>query len=318
MEKCPVCLSIDGHQLVRGRTRSDRFIFLQCAVCGPYCVDKFLIDDYLENPRTDLSRRIRGTLSHWIRLNENRSSEVVKLTEDIFSSVENNEFSLPTPDQAALSIVSFIGDHVQTNGERIAELPPEFHAIVGTSTRNMAIDLLLELKERGLVRASDGQPMLGISPYNFDLTLSGWEAYRQERKGKKVGGYGFLAMKFGDDRLESLVSGHLKPAIANLGYELVDMRDVAMAGVIDNIMRMRIRDANFVIADLTHGNAGAYWEAGYAEGLGKPVIYICEQEIFDQESTHFDTNHCTTVMWALSDPERFCSNLIATLKRSLI
>ena len=39
-----------------------------------------------------------------------------------------------------------------------------------------------------------------------------------------------------------------------------------------------IRDAKFVIADLTHDNNGAYWEAGYAEGLGKPVIYICEKE----------------------------------------
>ena len=39
-----------------------------------------------------------------------------------------------------------------------------------------------------------------------------------------------------------------------------------------------VRDAAFVISDLTHDNSGAYWEAGYAEGLGKPVIYICEEK----------------------------------------
>ena len=99
-------------------------------------------------------------------------------------------------------------------------------------------------------------------------------------------------------QLSTLVRDVVKPVITEeMGYELVDMRDVARAGIIDNIMRMQIRDAAFVIADLTHGNNGAYWEAGYAEGLGKPVVYICEQAVFDAKGTHFDTNHCTTVPW---------------------
>ena len=62
-------------------------------------------------------------------------------------------------------------------------------------------------------------------------------------------------------------------------------------------MRVKIRDAKFVIADLTHDNNGAYWEAGYAEGLGKPVVYICEKTKFEDKNngTHFDVNHCTTL-----------------------
>ena len=82
-------------------------------------------------------------------------------------------------------------------------------------------------------------------------------------------------------------------------------------------MRTQIRDAAFVLVDLTHDNSGAYWEAGYGEGLGKPVIYICEQNKFDTEKTHFDTNHCTTVAWSIGDPEPFVERLIATLRRSL-
>ena len=83
------------------------------------------------------------------------------------------------------------------------------------------------------------------------------------------------------------------------------MRDVSQAGIIDNIMRTQIRDAAFIIIDLTHDNAGAYWEAGYAEGLGKPVVYICERKKFETATTHFDTNHCTTVPWSIEDPENF-------------
>ena len=95
------------------------------------------------------------------------------------------------------------------------------------------------------------------------------------------------------------------------------MRDVATAGIIDNIMRMRIKEARFVIADLTHDNNGAYWEAGYAEGLGKPVIYICEAEKFEREKSHFDTNHCTTIPWSGDDPDTFRQQLSATIRRSL-
>ena len=50
-------------------------------------------------------------------------------------------------------------------------------------------------------------------------------------------------------------------------------------------MRERIRDAAFVLVDLTHDNPGAYWEGGYAEGLGKPVIYICEASKFGKENS---------------------------------
>ena len=125
-------------------------------------------------------------------------------------------------------------------------------------------------------------------------------------------------MKFGNPDLDFLVRDTVKPAIKDgIGYDVVDMRDVARAGVIDNIMRAQIRDSAFVIADLSDDNLGAYWEAGYAEGLGKPVVYICEKSKFDEDGTHFDTNHCTTLFWSNDGLEKFGKELIATLRRSL-
>ena len=150
-----------------------------------------------------------------------------------------------------------------------------------------------------------------------DLTLAGWTEYEKEQRGQTSGGYGFIAMKFGDAVLDPFVSDVVKPAVSTLGYDLVDMRDAAEAGIIDNVMRARIRDAAFVLVDLTHANEGAYWEAGYAEGLSKPVLYLCNRQVFEEEGTHFDTNHCTTVLWDPEQPEPFAKDLIATLRRSL-
>lgn len=56
---------------------------------------------------------------------------------------------------------------------------------------------------------------------------------------------------------------------------------------------------------------------GYAEGLGKPVLYICERAKFEAAKTHFDTNHLTTVLWEADKPSEFNDQLIATLRRSL-
>ncbi len=153
---------------------------------------------------------------------------------------------------------------------------------------------------------------------NIDLSLEGWEQYEAEKRGRFAGNYGFFAMQFDEPDLKAFVKEVLKPAVKDeIGYDLVDMNDVGKAGIIDNIMRVQIRDAKFVIVDLTHDNHGAYWEAGFAEGLDKPVIYICEKGKFEKQKTHFDTNHCTTVLWSRDDDEGFRGKFVATLRRSL-
>lgn len=130
--------------------------------------------------------------------------------------------------------------------------------------------------------------------------------------------FGFMAMEFGDRQLERVVAEHVKPTVrSSFNVEVRTARDIAQAGLIDEIIRDHIRRAKFVLADLTHGNNGAYWEAGYAEGCGVPVIYTCEERVFRKESTHFDTNHLTTVMWSIDQLEKFEDDLVAAVSTTL-
>ena len=125
-------------------------------------------------------------------------------------------------------------------------------------------------------------------------------------------------MQFGDPQLEQLAQDHIKTAIrASLGYEVVDVRDVPKAGSIDELIRNSIANAEFVIADLTDDNSGAYWEAGFAEGKGIPVIYVCKESVFERNGTHFDTNHLTTVTWSFDRVNEFKERLIETIKNTL-
>ena len=108
----------------------------------------------------------------------------------------------------------------------------------------------------------------------------------------------FMAMPFGDDELDQVYRRHLRPAVAKTGFILQRVDEQPTAGLIDYNMELMIRRSRFVIADLTQENRGAYWEAGFAEGLGKPVVYTCRRSYFEQHKTHFDTSHRQTVTWS--------------------
>jgi hypothetical protein len=46
------------------------------------------------------------------------------------------------------------------------------------------------------------------------------------------------------ERLESIVRDHIKPAVKfESGFDVVDMREVARAGIIDNLLRTQIHDS---------------------------------------------------------------------------
>ena len=223
------------------------------------------------------------------------------------------------PSVQAMNLIRYIGDEVLETGRPINQLR-DISAEIGAQSAELAGGLLEELQDRGLVKMGKPARFVGGRTLylNVDLSLDGWKQYYEEKPGEHSGDYGFLARKFDEPKLDNFVHDVLKPTVEeSVGYKLHDMNDVSRAGIIDNIIRSEIEGANFVLADLTHDNNGAYWEAGYAEGLGKPVIYLCEQGKFVAEKTHFDTNHCTTVPWDRNDDEDFKSRLTATLIRSL-
>jgi nucleoside 2-deoxyribosyltransferase len=89
--------------------------------------------------------------------------------------------------------------------------------------------------------------------------------------------------------------------------------------LVDAIIEDEIRRCRFLIADLSDDNPGAYWEAGFAEGLGKPVIYICRaSEGGKEKRTHFDANHRHTVRWDLATLDKTATELKAVIRNTLL
>ena len=72
-------------------------------------------------------------------------------------------------------------------------------------------------------------------------------------------------------------------------------------------IKEEIRKSKFVIADLTDERPSCYFEAGYAEALGKKVIYVASKESVIQPGTktkiHFDI-HMNIQMFVNTDELR--------------
>jgi hypothetical protein len=320
MTTCPLCLSVDGLAFANKGTWGSSNMRHECAVCGIFGTTWEARDDYLSPERTKTTPYVRAVLSHWARRNQalrNRDNIPV-VTSDLIEAAVERQLPLPNPGEVATNIIRYVGDQTKETGQPLDFFDPEFRAVVGSLNQRSAFKLVSELKSLGKLDALFPLEYGDPPPQEIELTLAGWEAYEAERVGKSAGSYGFLALKFGDETLDTFIRMHAKPAAETLGFKLEDMRDRARAGVIDDLMRIDIRDSAFVIADLSHDNPGAYWEAGYAEGLGKPVLYICERSKFEEFKTHFDTNHSTTVLWDANEPDTFKEQFIATLRRSLV
>ncbi|MGH6838095.1 MAG: hypothetical protein ACREDT_04710 [Methylocella sp.] len=155
------------------------------------------------------------------------------------------------------------------------------------------------------------------------LTMAGWKQYEAIKRAQIESRAAFMAMEFGDEELNHVVESFFKPEVARVGFELRLLSDGQPAGLIDDQLRVALQTSRFVIADLTHANNGAYWEAGFAEGLGRPVIYTCRQEEWNnldergRRKVHFDTNHLVTIIW---DPTRLddaSTRLTATIRATL-
>lgn len=224
---------------------------------------------------------------------------------------------LPRPREQADLLIRWLAENVPGPGETAWVEHATHGAIIGAKSR-AGFELVLDhLFDSGLATGMPVKTIGGGDRAHATLTFAGWDRYEELRRGTRVYHKAFMAMKFGDATLDNVLERVLKPSALQAGFDLFKLTEVPRAGLIDNRMRAEIQSSDFVVADLTHDNLGAYWEAGYAEGLGKPVIYTCERAKFEQARTHFDTNHHLTILWDAAAPETCAQEFIATIRATL-
>lgn len=113
----------------------------------------------------------------------------------------------------------------------------------------------------------------------------------------------FVASAFGRQDVDQLYDTELKRACASCGLEpyrvdLSEPDDTISAAIMDNIASARA-----MIADLTYARPSVYFEVGYAQALGLPVVLTCRADHYrgkaaDQQ-VHFDLAQFKISFWTV-------------------
>lgn len=104
----------------------------------------------------------------------------------------------------------------------------------------------------------------------------------------------FVAMWF-DSQMDEVFLNGIKAPIEELGYTVVRVDKEQYNGRIDQKIIELIRKARFMVADLTGGSHGVYYESGFAFGQGIPVVRTCQIDSFDKR--HFDVLMVNTIKY---------------------
>ncbi len=120
------------------------------------------------------------------------------------------------------------------------------------------------------------------------LTVTGWERLDQIKRSSRLSSRVFIAMWFDPSR-DSIYDEAIDPAVKEAGYLpfRVDRHD--HSNRIDDEIMAGLRGSRFMIADFTGQRGGVYFESGFMQGLGRTVIWICDEA--DRDQLHFDIEH---------------------------
>lgn len=307
MSTCPIC-TLEGVEECSAR---DKYQY-RCMRCGSFDVSTtakgMLSQSIAENDRQ------RAVLSHAIRKMQ-RDVDWPLLSSDLLRKILKNNL-LPKPAEQADNLLLWLGDAAEASDSFVTIDCETLQAIIGGLHVESVYYVANHLLNQKLISFERTDRSKTTPPLKFQLTFYGWEQFERLKKDSVDSRTVFMAMKFDDPELNRVVDEVFRPAVAATGFQLLVLTDVPRAGLIDDRLRVEIRRSRFLIADITHKNLGAYWEAGFAEGLGKPVIYTCKKEAFDAGASHFDTNHHLTVIWR-SDLKTVAEDLKATIRATL-
>ncbi len=174
--------------------------------------------------------------------------------------------------------------------------------------RNYRTFLLNSMSKEGLISTIND----GLHIDAFVLTSKAIDSVENSKSEKNKDA--FIAIKFdtNNERIEAI-----HKAITAAGFNPVIMNQVETNNWIMPEIFDRIKKSRFVVADFSLSCDGAYYEAGYAAALEKPVIHLFDKrEESEKNKLHFDIAQKSTIFYLDYKDlfERLLNRIKATIK----
>jgi len=227
----------------------------------------------------------RGAVSGWVRQRNQQGVEPILDSDDVPMLL-----SLTTP-PFRLRAEAYLRAAADHHPELAAAFSPSEPELVGSSyswTNNEADFIARYLEDSGYLQTD-------IPGSTIRITAAGRIAADDLISRRAVSSQGFVAMWFDKAMLDVYQKG-IEPAIAAAGYAALIINNKEHSNKIDDEIVSEIRRSAFVVADFTGHRGGVYFEAGFALGLGLPVIWTCRKDALAE--LHFDIRQYNCIDWS--------------------
>lgn len=283
-QTCPICKLNDdlivhkGSDLLARRTK--------CPRCK-----EFIIFDLIEFTAPDSF--FGPKLSAWIRDRNEQHAEVPKLATD---TLEDLQKGLPNygPREKQIILLQNIERKTAYPGKPVKIIPKYDIPLAWASTEEEFIYYINSLIERGFLKKPGPTTRFSEPLFYVAITADGWDYLEQHDRHIEERTQAFVAMSFSED-LRSIWKGPICNAITKAGYKPYRVDAEPHSERIDAKIISEIKNSRFVVADVTEQKLGVYFEAGYAIGLGLPVLWCVRED--DKANVHFDTRQYNHIIW---------------------
>ena len=301
-DTCPIW----GSEFPAETQRSSRVLdFATLVSDSPRAGGSFKIEDTVRD-KLGMDEHEKARLTTWI-LNQNaKGAWLPEITREIVDYAKGVP-PLPTYERAN-RLLRLIASRVNTVGYKLEVPIADPQALAWSESVVPAeVDYFLRyLADQGWLKGDRATYSGGIS-HGVSVTVGG---YRQieTQEANVLSSQGFVAMWF-DDSMKQMRANGIVLGIKDAGYEPYLVDEDKLTDKIDDKIISEIRRSRFLVADFTHDRKGArggvYFEAGFALGLGIPVIFCCREDQIDD--VHFDTRQYNHILW--TTPEELKTKL---------
>jgi hypothetical protein len=137
-------------------------------------------------------------------------------------------------------------------------------------------------------------PGLSDNKQPASLTLQGWLKSEEIKESGTFSNKCFVAMSC-DEGLRAIYENGIKRAVEEAGYRPIFIEREEHNEKICDLIISEIRSSKFLVADVTKQRQNVYYEAGFAHGLNRDVIWTCRYD--EIENVHFDTRQYNHLVW---------------------
>jgi len=139
------------------------------------------------------------------------------------------------------------------------------------------------------------------------FTIEGWKRVGELRSKQPDSRKAFVAMWFTEkEGMQTAWEDGFEKGIEDTKYfRAYRVLDDEHTGKVDDLIMAEIRTSGLLVADLTGQRQSVYFEAGFAMGLGIPIIWTCRKDQLDD--LHFDIRQYNHIGW--ENPEELREKL---------